>query len=413
MADALKASIGPIFKRGFLKTLGHSCSGERPWIGDRQDCGAEPRTIQRGASNVYFAKVESALSIPPWDNPLEELLYIPWQDLIDLEKPERDKLLQLMAPSQQLEPQELIATVDRRIEYLLSTEDSDLRKEEYLNFVEATENPDTDPSSSQEFRVRKQSLSARLSDYFQNLVKVERLKEVRVQTGFSRINSPPPGYDPEDEKNLSFQKLDWLPASVVKGEGIFLNLERSRTEIWKEHELIQQRTMEIKAAFDASLRDKGLSPAEQEFQVTPEFILIHTLSHLLINQLALRSGYNAASIKERLFVGGERPEMNGVLIFTGTSDSDGTLGGLARLAETNLFENLVLGAVSDSMWCSSDPICSDGIISTSESTNKAACHSCALLPETSCEHFNSFLDRAFIVGTPNCREAGYLTGLLE
>ena len=130
-----------------------------------------------------------------------------------------------MAPSQQLEPQELIATVDRRIEYLLSTEDSDLRKEEYLNFVEATENPDTDPSSSQEFRVRKQSLSARLSDYFQNLVKVERLKEVRVQTGFSRINSPPPGYDPEDEKNLSFQKLDWLPASVVKGEGIFLNLE--------------------------------------------------------------------------------------------------------------------------------------------------------------------------------------------
>ena len=105
--------------------------------------------------------------------------------------------------------------------------------------------------------------------------------------------------------------------------------------------------------------------------------------------------------------------MNGVLIFTGTSDSDGTLGGLSRLAESDLFQDVLLGAVNGAKWCSSDPLCYDGILSTSETLNKAACHSCALLPETSCSYFNRFLDRAFVVGLPDEPQLGYFSSLLE
>ena len=105
--------------------------------------------------------------------------------------------------------------------------------------------------------------------------------------------------------------------------------------------------------------------------------------------------------------------MKGVLIFTGKSDSDGTIGGLSRLAESDLFVDILLGAVNEAKWCSSDPLCYDGILSTSETLNKAACHSCALLPETSCSYFNRFLDRSFVVGLPDEPEIGYFQACLE
>ena len=105
--------------------------------------------------------------------------------------------------------------------------------------------------------------------------------------------------------------------------------------------------------------------------------------------------------------------MNGALIFTGTSDSDGTLGGLARLAQHSLFETIMKDAISEAVWCASDPICSDGITSTSETLNNAACHACVLLPETSCEHFNYFLDRSFVVGSPEDKSIGYFSDIIE
>jgi len=160
------------------------------------------------------------------------------------------------------------------------------------------------------------------------------------------------------------------------------------------------------------LDERGHLYEEQDIRITPEFILNHTLTHLLIQQMSLLSGYNSASIRERIFSGGDSPKMNGSLIFTGTSDSDGTLGGLARLAETDYFGKLIHEIVTEAQWCSSDPLCFDGIISTSESLNNAACHSCALLPETSCEYFNCFLDRAFVVGTPDQPDLGYFSPII-
>jgi hypothetical protein len=245
------------------------------------------------------------------------------------------------------------------------------------------------------------------------VVKVERLKEVRVQTGFSRIVPPTPGYDPEDEKALSYKPLDWLPASVIRGEGIFFSLNEKRISEWKNTPGVKNRTEQILTAYKELLSVRGQKYEEQDLRITPEFILLHTIAHLFIRQLSLSSGYNTASIKERIYSGGEAPSMQGVLIFTGTSDSDGTLGGLARLSEPTLFSSMLKDAVIDAVWCASDPICSDGIISTSESLNNAACHACVLLPETSCEHFNCFLDRTFVVGSPGEPNLGFFSSLTD
>ena len=231
------SSIGPIFQKDLLKTLGVKCSGERPWIGDRQDCDAELRTIQRGASNVYFPKVESALSIPPWDNPLEERLPLDWSAMRDLDKETRDNTIRVLASGTMMDAEELIEIVDRRLEYNQSSEDRDLKKEEYLNFVEAPTDPDSGGEIKSEFRVRKQPTTALLSEFIDNLVKVERLKEVRVQTGFSRIIAPTPKYDPDDELALSKDRLNWLPATVVGEKESFqfkqtANCRLEKTQWW-------------------------------------------------------------------------------------------------------------------------------------------------------------------------------------
>jgi len=405
-------SLGSIFSKDFFQILGINCSGNMPWIGSHIDCGGSLKTVQRGASNIYFAKVESALSIPPWDNPLEQQLPLDWAALRDISSEARAQTLTVLASSMLMEPEELIEQVERRLSYSSNIDNEDLRTEEYLNFVEATDSPPSD-SSTREFRVRRQIVPTSLGGLIETLVKVERLKEVRVQTGFSRIVPPAPGYDPDDEKLLSSKALDWLPASVIQGEGIFFALNEKMLTSWKEQAEVVSRTEEILTSYQELLSARGQDYEEQDLRITPEFVLIHSLAHLIIRQLSLSSGYNTASIRERVYCGGDAPSMRGVLIFTGTSDSDGTLGGLARLSEPALFEALVKDAVADAIWCASDPICSDGISSVSESSNKAACHSCILLPETSCEHFNSFLDRAFIVGTVEDRELGFFKDLLD
>ena len=407
-----RASLGSIFAKDLFKTLGIGCSGNRPWIGDKEDCQAILKTVQRGASNIYFAKVVSALSIPPWDNPLEEQLPLDWSALKGMQKEARDATLSVLAQSMFMTAEELIEKVERRLEYSENLEIKDLRQEEYLNFIEATEDPPLNNATT-EFRVRRHKISNDITRYISALVKVERLKEVRVQTGFSRIIPPSPGYNPDDEKALSQKPLDWLPASVVKGEGIFFALNEESLIRWKNQPEVQKRSNQILDAYKELLLMRGQKYEEQDLQVTPEFILIHTIAHLFIRQLSLSSGYNTASIKERVYCGGEAPTMKGVLIFTGTSDSDGTLGGLARLSEPELFNSVLRDSLSEAIWCASDPICSDGIISTSESLNNAACHACALLPETSCEYFNCFLDRSFVVGSPEDKSIGFFSGLID
>ena len=105
--------------------------------------------------------------------------------------------------------------------------------------------------------------------------------------------------------------------------------------------------------------------------------------------------------------------MNGVLIYTASGDSDGSLGGLVGLGKAGQIEDTIASALKNALWCTSDPICSQSAGQGPESCNLAACHNCALLPETSCEKGNRLLDRALLVGTISDPKMGYFNSLTE
>ena len=100
-----------------------------------------------------------------------------------------------------------------------------------------------------------------------------------------------------------------------------------------------------------------------------------------------------------------------MLIYTAAGDSEGTMGGLVRMGKPGNLEPTILSALERAQWCSSDPVCMElGEKGQGPgSMNLAACHSCGLLPETACETFNRFLDRALVTGSPTNPSLGFLS----
>jgi hypothetical protein len=122
---------------------------------------------------------------------------------------------------------------------------------------------------------------------------------------------------------------------------------------------------------------------------------------VLISQLIFDCGYGSSSLRERIYFSDEHPRMTGVLIYTAAGDSEGTMGGLVRMGLPSFLERSVARALDSARWCSSDPVCIES------QGQLAACHSCALLPETSCEQQNRLLDRGVLIGTLDRPDTGF------
>jgi hypothetical protein len=103
--------------------------------------------------------------------------------------------------------------------------------------------------------------------------------------------------------------------------------------------------------------------------------------------------------------------MQGILIYTASGDSEGTLGGLVRQGQPEQLKAVVGRAIRRTQWCSSDPVCIESAGQGIDNANLAACHGCVLLPETSCETGNRLLDRGLLVGTPKAPEIGFFADL--
>ena len=247
---------------------------------------------------------------------------------------------------------------------------------------------------------------------------VEKLRETRVLIGFTRI------YPPENEptgqlislmwRDLPPQDKLWLPAYVVRGEGILLELREDRLREWvkKNKQKHDKRLRPMNQNFARACERRHLEPSE----VTARMVLVHTISHILINQLTFECGYSSASLRERLYVSddSENP-MAALLIYTAAGDSEGTMGGLVRMGHPGSLEPLLQRALDKARWCSADPVCmeiGDAGGQGPDSCNLAACHNCALVPETACEKFNRFLDRGLLVGTTN-PEGSHIEGFFK
>lgn len=378
------------------------CSGRRPWLDeDDESCDRMLRTLQRGASNLYFPVIRSSLDIPPWSDPLQRQLGKDWGRLKDMDSSEqRREYIKLSKLDSELDTtvEDLVQEIEDRVD-LLGEMSEDLRREEYQQFVGASKGrPPGHLDEEAEFEVETAPRAVELSPVIDQVVKAKRLREVRALQGFTRIH--PPEHEDSEIASLSSGRLPWLPAVEVKGEGIFVELPDEKVREWEDRDAVQKR-------FSRFLTKSEL--ADLDVHAGPRFLLVHSLAHVLIRSISLECGYSTASLRERLYVS---EEMAACLIYTATPDSEGTLGGLVQQADEELFLTAVTRALDDASWCASDPLCITGRAALSDPLNVAACHNCMLLPETSCEQFNQLLDRAALVGAPDESDLGFFEGVM-
>lgn len=397
-----------------------NCSGKRPWLEDGdEECSLKSLPVQRGASNLYFPVVESALSIPPWMPNLQEKLGTYWAQLANTYSEDRFKLVELLANADQnfkyvvdnlgKTNAELAELIEIELQQDEEIDVDDLRLAEYKQFCNSA--PSVNDEDKYEFEIRRELVPSIAEFLVSDVVRAVRLRQVQAICGFTRINPPS---DQEDSKiaMLSKEKLPWLPAVEVRGEGIFVGLDLDQVETWEQQSVVKDRVRQINNnyAFEwKQKRGEGTPPRE----ISARFLLCHTLSHLLMKQLTLECGYSSSALQERLYADHEGGEMAGFLIYTATSDADGTLGGLQRQALSSRFAELFTNAIRAAEWCSSDPLCIENLMGAETSFSQSACHSCVLVPETACEEFNRFLDRGLVVGTPMQPQIGYCSVLLE
>ena len=393
-----------------LKGIGLKCLGGQPWQSqtERVDCDQELIVLQRGASSVHFPLVGSAIDIPPdsdwlsWGGPMEQLLINNYFQIL-LQHPDiplADNLIRLAA-------QEVGVSV-AEVKFALTTQlgsdqsssmiddDEELRVREWLALVNPAESYDPRdyfisrrvPMPSPSGHLQLQSFADEAARLISDVVIVDRLREIRVLLGFHRhtmIKTVEPSLG---------KKVNFLPAIEVFGEGVFLRINETSLQQWERSQQVRQRAQKLRLRLAGSFLKKWID----EEEASPRMIMIHSLAHLLMRQMSFDAGYSASSLRERIYAGtdSETP-LAGLLIYTGAGDSEGSLGGVARLGEPERLVPVLARALGTAQWCSLDPICRESSGQGTDALSLAACHACALAAETSCTHGNVLLDRALVI----------------
>ena len=381
------------------------CRGRHPHLRSFEpECTQPTRALLLGASNAWFAVYRSALTIPTVTGDIEQKVAEHWDDLSDIDdRAEFDfivKRLQKGAGEKALRwvlrwdaDDVWQAMADHRGDNEADTGPSDLRGPEWEAFTAAV------PPNSENFRVRALDTPDGFRKTLDHPIAVDRLREVQVLCGFTRIDGPDAG-DPNRIAPIWKGEQSWLPAAEVRGEGILIRLPEARVEQWEKEYRVSSRYADLAQATRNWRIRRGLDP--EDGMMPARLVLLHTLSHLLIHQVALDCGYSTASIRERLYCresgDPEGPPMAGVLLYTASPDSEGTLGGLVTLSEPMRLAGVLRDAVLRAKLCSTDPMCADHRAGDlGDSLHNAACHACLFAPETSCEEGNRYLDRGAVV----------------
>jgi len=417
----IKKSMAGAFNENSLNKI-KSCGGQRPWLGEVGEkaigCGEKLRVVQRGASNVYFPQLRSSIYLPKWNSSTKrrivEILEKNWNILTRtrINGQLNEDLFNAFADKYKINVNDLLIAARERlkIESATDSKDNDSDSEELYRITEYEAILKGEGGDNQDFYVNKISSNQYdnpVKKYFKSIVLVHKLRETRAFVGFSRLLPESGKTIREMRAELSISnKINWLPAIVVKGEGVFFEFNDELIDIWLKNPDVSSRFNLLRRNYISNKR-----------AINPRFILIHTFAHLLINQFSQVCGYGSSALRERIYCDCESKisgnPMNGVLIYTASGDSEGSLGGLVRQGKPGLLEDLVESALFASQWCSADPICIDSTGQGPDNCNLAACHNCALLPETCCEEGNRLLDRVLVTGTPDNQKLGYFFGFDE
>ena len=383
------------------------CGGRRPWLGREGDepCEERLRLLVRTASNGYFAQVMSALWIPEEANALRRAVESVWdvlQSATPATLPAFRTIKKVADALAGYADEAVLATVEV-VRSGRPVPREPLRTAEFRVFVSAPEEvPGELPAAGDRFFARRAATDslASLPGRLARVVLVHKLREVRVQVGFTRLEPATPDLQGEFDLGVESQPLglatDWLPAIEVRGEGLFVQLDEQAVREWERREAVKKRARALLAGYEAWRGGNGSLP---EFPGV-RFYLLHTMSHLLLTALSLECGYAASALRERIYCDpvSESMPMAAFLLSTGSPGTEGTLGGLVaegRRLTSHLARAWTLGTL-----CSNDPVCaahSPARELGERYLEGAACHGCLFLPECSCERFNGYLDRALVV----------------
>ncbi|WP_437575494.1 DrmB family protein [Sorangium sp. So ce887] len=395
------------------------CWGDTPWLPgaapgdegapacvDEQGKPVRNKLLVRSATNAYFPQNVSAISIPAdaVKQALREATEAAWGDLESAEgeddiahelKKARYKHLR-----DRFSARDLWAEVQRKRSGV-SEEGRGIKAAELDTFLAIPESAGEDTPDKEDFFANALSLAPARPGAMQRIsrvVLVHRMREVAVQLGFTRFEAP--ARDVDYELSLGVRtaplarEVTWLPAVENRGEGIFLALDPGAVARWRDRRPVETRETRLIAGFEAWKKHRQVKKARFP-GVT--YVMLHSLSHLLLTAVSLECGYAASSIRERIYLDGDRC---GILLFTGTPDAEGTLGGLVQVGKKlghHLAAALELGRL-----CSNDPVCAQHHPDDAHEErflHGAACHGCLLVSEPSCEWSNELLDRSLVVDT--------------
>jgi hypothetical protein len=348
---------------------------------------------------VWFSSVRSAFSIPPWSSPDARFVNKHWALLSHLPAEQLEMILGPLVATDRtgVTAEGIKRAIERRrgIAVQPPPTEADLRNDEYHALVDGH-----DGNGTSTFKTRAIEVSASVAGLVVQVSAVDRLREVRALHGFTRVTASPTATASPGVAKLSSKPLDWLPATEVLGEGVFFRVSEELLATWEQSELGRSRHRMLEEAMRH--RDTGGGAGAKPVP-SLRFLVMHSLAHMVLKELSLDAGYPVGALRERVYAEGDQA---GILIYTASSDAAGSLGGLAALAESESFARAVVGAVARGGWCTNDPVCSESGASGSDGMSLSACHACMLLPETSCESMNVFLDRTMVSGLPGVPEDG-------
>jgi len=427
-------SLHGIARKDSLKGVIRGCEARQPW--ERRDesgqevCDHFPQVLQRGATNLYFPQVPSAIDIPDDDageiDRLSENIrshggYAMAKKFWDsTSEPESNTAVrtaaEFVAESLKCTAEDVLSVIraESSPQPTSTPKGADgLLREEWAAFL-AARGTDSERAPFIADRADVSSVVAdtpekhpfrTLNRLLDGIVLAKRIREVRALAGFERQEPGSTVVAPGLNRQLG-----WLPGVEVYGEGIMLVLAEDAVATWED---TNRQELERRLAAMQTRRSQSNLAFLPEFSA--RFVLLHTLSHLLIRQLSFECGYASSSLRERIYAavpGGKQPPMAGVLLYTADGDSEGSLGGLVREGQPERLFPTLLTAIQRSRWCSADPICREMEAQGLQGLNRAACHACSLVSETSCICANVMLDRAVLTGD-GCDLPGFFSDVVD
>jgi hypothetical protein len=389
------------------KALGN-CDGARPWLGPftKEPCGEPNRLLVRTASNSYFPQILSVISLPEQDEDLVQAVNQVWEHYLeyvesieDLQN-ERRRKPPVNAALEGFSDEDVFQYIQVRRGGAGAVPAKSVKQAEIETLTACKEEIGTDRPEGDFFAraLPRPAWDKPWTESVENVVLLHRLREVVAQVGFTRFEASVPDVEGELEMGVQAaplgREISWLPAVENRGEGVFIQFQESAIEAWLQKPAVTARGRKLRDGFESWKAEHPQS--NRDFPGLP-YIMLHSLSHLIITSMSLECGYPASSIRERVYAGSAG---YGILLYTGSPDAEGTLGGLVeagRKIADHLEEALERGGL-----CSNDPVCAQHEPPNAHERRfllGAACHGCLLIAETSCEQKNDFLDRALVVPT--------------